>query len=559
MTADKPPGFEDSGRPGGSSTVTPLVNRTLNFDSEGDEGPMPTPEEQRELLLKWRQEQTAKKGKQRESDQAAKEAQIRAKKKEADLLKLEALRLRREEIEMEEKAIRDSVAEDENPLIEPEPQREKRPHDDEEESTDSESYHRRIRSKIVVSSESEDEDDPHVKSRLRRMEKAMFGERKINHEPVVTKEIEKYRPPPGRQFPKMNEFNGKGDPEDHCEKYESLMTGMGHCDVMLCKMFKTYLKGTATMWYRSQRPRSISSYDQLKRRFLRHYSHLCRREKDTEALIHCRQRHNEELGDYFARFKEEAGMVTNLDKVKAAGFLAAGLDPVKGKKLRSSLYDVPPKSLNDIYLRGEAIRRKLESIGGSRDSRKYESSGRDDRRGQGDIKSRLTDTRPDKGAERRRDRDSTVFTPLNAPISKILHEIKGKPSFVRPSRLKTPDHKKNEDKYCDYHRDKGHNTDQCYHLKKLIEKMIKGGELSEYVGDLRSRLEPREKNKDKEPDDKERYRGEVKTISGGGAQLWSDVVRLPGRSTPVRSTAYTKLIQQNNLCPSPLPRMIMRM
>lgn len=148
------------------------------------------------------------------------------------------------------------------------------------------------------------------------------------------------------------------------------MTGMGHCDVMLCKMFKTYLKGNASMWYRSLRPRSIGSYEQIKRKLLRHYSHLCRREKDTEALIHCRQGPNEDLGDYLARFKEEAGMVTNLDKVKVAGFLATGLDHIKGKKLRSSLYDMPPKSLNDIYLRGEAIRRKLESIGGIRIIRK---------------------------------------------------------------------------------------------------------------------------------------------------------------------------------------------
>ena len=81
---------------------------------------------------------------------------------------------------------------------------------------------------------------------------------------------------------------------------------------------------------------------------MRHYSHLCRRERDTEALIHYRQRPNEELGDYLARFKEEAGMVTNLDKVKAAGFLTAGLDPMEGKKLRSSLYDVPPNSPNAV-------------------------------------------------------------------------------------------------------------------------------------------------------------------------------------------------------------------
>ncbi|KAK1392246.1 hypothetical protein POM88_011302 [Heracleum sosnowskyi] len=505
-----PPGF-------GINRTPPIQPRIFSLDEE--EGPTPTPEEQRELIMRWREEKMAKgKGPENEKD---KETERLAKRKEAYRLRLQALRLQREELESEEKAL-ELEEKALREALETEPRREKRVRDaidDEDESWDSESHSRRLRSKIAYTSDSGDDEGPDTQDRIRRIEKAMFGERKVSHEPVVTEEVEDFRPPPGRQFPKMSEFNAKGDPTDHCEKYEALMTGMGHCDVMLCKMFKTYLRGPASMWYRSLRPRSIGTYEQVKRKFLRHYSHLCRREKDTEALIHCRQRANEELGDYLVRFKEEAGMVTNLDKVKAAGFLAAGLDPIKGKKLRSSLYDIPPKSLNDIYVRGEAIRRKIESIGGYKERKKNDSredrmnNSRDDRRGRGDIKSRLTDNRPDKGADRRRDRDNAVFTPLNTPISKILHEIKGKPGFVRPSRLRTPENRRNENKYCDYHRDKGHNTDECFHLKKLIEKMIKDGELTQFVGDLRDKLESMEKQKTIEGGEK--YRGEVRTISGG--------------------------------------------
>lgn len=80
---------------------------------------------------------------------------------------------------------------------------------------------------------------------------------------------------------------------------------------------------------------------------------------------------------------------------------------------------------------------------------------------------------------------------MNVRISKILHKIKGKPGFVRPTKLKIPDRKKNPDKYCDYHKDKGHNTDECYDLKKLIEKMIKAGELTQLIKDLRDKLGPR--------------------------------------------------------------------
>ncbi|KAL8155442.1 hypothetical protein AgCh_000727 [Apium graveolens] len=343
------------------------------------------------------------------------------------------------------------------------------------------------------------------------------------------------------------------------------------------------------MWYKFLKPRFIGSYEQLKRKFLKYYSHTCRKAKDTKAPVHCRQRANEELGDYLTRFKEEARMVTNLDKVKEMGFLTEGLDPYKGKTLRSSLYDFPPRSLNDIYVRDENIRQKMESIGGYKDSQRDDRSKRADRyegsrSGSVRLKREFLDEKAfavplrtgcklltgeewyrqkvsrafnqdvgrvirhrhdygqsffvmkghfyssrdvrkegrketDRGAERRRDRDSTVFTPLNAPISKILHEIKGKPGFVRPAKMKVPNHKKNPDKYCDYHRDKGHNTNECYHLKSLIERMIKDGKLNQFFRDLRDRLGPKENQEEeveaKIPERRDRIRGEVKTISEG--------------------------------------------
>ncbi|XP_074347497.1 uncharacterized protein LOC141686357 [Apium graveolens] len=85
--------------------------------------------------------------------------------------------------------------------------------------------------------------------------------------------------------------------------------------------------------------------------------------------------------------------------------------------------------------------------------------------------------------------------------------------------MKVPNHKKNVDKYCDYHRDKGHNTDECYHLKRLIERMIKDGELNQFVRDLRDRLGPKENQEEEieggESERRDIIRGEVKTISGG--------------------------------------------
>ncbi|KAL0319788.1 UNVERIFIED_CONTAM: hypothetical protein Sradi_5240300 [Sesamum radiatum] len=47
------------------------------------------------------------------------------------------------------------------------------------------------------------------------------------------------------------------------------------------------------------------------------------------------------------------------------------------------------------------------------------------------------------------------------------------------------------DKYCLFHKDRGHSTEECLHLKDEIEKLIRRGYLKEYV-DCSNR--PREGN-----------------------------------------------------------------
>lgn len=84
---DLPIGFIDPLWPN-DSHYTPHIKKMHNFDSEIEEGPMPTPEEHRSILQKWREEQATRKGKQKENEHVEKEAQIRVKRREADTLRL---------------------------------------------------------------------------------------------------------------------------------------------------------------------------------------------------------------------------------------------------------------------------------------------------------------------------------------------------------------------------------------------------------------------------------------------------------------------------------------
>ncbi|GJS32746.1 reverse transcriptase domain-containing protein [Tanacetum coccineum] len=58
-------------------------------------------------------------------------------------------------------------------------------------------------------------------------------------------------------------------------------------------------------------------------------------------------------------------------------------------------------------------------------------------------------------------------------------------SFPPPRPLIGTPEKQNLNKFCDYHGDRGHNTDDCYQLKKQIEEAVASGKLSHLVKDIR--------------------------------------------------------------------------
>ncbi|GKD25685.1 hypothetical protein Tco_1231899 [Tanacetum coccineum] len=75
------------------------------------------------------------------------------------------------------------------------------------------------------------------------------------------------------------------------------------------------------------------------------------------------------------------------------------------------------------------------------------------------------------------------FTPLTKTQKEILamDNVNFPPL---PSMVGTPD-KRNMNKFCDYHQNRGHNTNECYHLKKHIKEAVASGRLAHLVKDIR--------------------------------------------------------------------------
>ncbi|GKD70341.1 reverse transcriptase domain-containing protein [Tanacetum coccineum] len=75
------------------------------------------------------------------------------------------------------------------------------------------------------------------------------------------------------------------------------------------------------------------------------------------------------------------------------------------------------------------------------------------------------------------------FTPLTKTPREIL--AMDNVNFLPPPPMVGTPEKRNMNKFCDYHQDRGHNTNDCYHRKKQIKEAVASGRLAHLVKDIR--------------------------------------------------------------------------
>lgn len=73
------------------------------------------------------------------------------------------------------------------------------------------------------------------------------------------------------------------------------------------------------------------------------------------------------------------------------------------------------------------------------------------------------------------------FTHLNTNLIEIWHEIYALSEVRQPQPIRTPPHKRNMSKYCEFHQDHDHHTEDCITLHMEIKKLIKSGKLAKFV------------------------------------------------------------------------------
>ena len=73
------------------------------------------------------------------------------------------------------------------------------------------------------------------------------------------------------------------------------------------------------------------------------------------------------------------------------------------------------------------------------------------------------------------------FTPLTASVSQVLREMQHEKFLRWPFQMRSNPAKRDNTKYCEFHKDHGHRTDDCIQLRKEIEYLIRRGHLNRCV------------------------------------------------------------------------------
>ncbi|XP_065622682.1 uncharacterized protein LOC136064638 [Quercus suber] len=92
-------------------------------------------------------------------------------------------------------------------------------------------------------------------------------------------------------------------------------------------------------------------------------------------------------------------------------------------------------------------------------------------------------------------------------------QIKDEPFLKWPEKMKGDPNKCNRNKYCRFHRDHGHDTDEFFDLKQQIENLIRQGKLRNFL----RRDHKDEKLKGKVEESSRPPHGEIRIILGGSS------------------------------------------
>ncbi|KAH6772287.1 hypothetical protein C2S51_010691 [Perilla frutescens var. frutescens] len=292
-------------------------------------------------------------------------------------------------------------------------------------------------------------------------------------------------------LPSMKLFNGTSDPNDHIAQYKQKMFIAAIPkylrEACMCKGFGSSLSGAALQWFTNLPNASIGSFAQLTDLFVEQFASSQKIEKHSDDLYAIIQYLNETLRNYVARFNREKVEIPGCNADTAISAFRKGLK--RDSDLYKELTKYPCKTMDDILAKAWAqIKWEEDEDQYYRPKPRGRDEGRDSRRND----RRRTDPYPRNDRYKPQGRED-ISDPYDRRLpeynlcitpSEAVNALKELGSTVkRPPKMRSPDHERDRRKYCEFHKDHSHRTDDCIALRLEIIDLLKRGHLKDLLTD----------------------------------------------------------------------------
>ncbi|KAL0445603.1 UNVERIFIED_CONTAM: hypothetical protein Slati_1688200 [Sesamum latifolium] len=272
--------------------------------------------------------------------------------------------------------------------------------------------------------------------------------------------------------PAITEYDGTTEPVEHLARFENAALLHRYTDGIKCRVFVTTFAWAAQQWFNQLPPGAIGSFQEFRSLFLHQFANSRKLRKTELSLFAVRQKDNEPLKEYLQRFNPAALEVPSAtQKVKASAFSQGLMDADFFKSLAKK-----PVYRFDALLARAAKYINMEDAQAAKNESKGEK--------RKDVKEEIPSKKPRTEFKEKRapyQRINTVYTPLTVPITQALMAVEGKGLLARPRSWKEGPQRPQSDKFCHFHNDYGHTTEECHHLKNEIERLIQNGYLQESI------------------------------------------------------------------------------
>ncbi|GKE27815.1 hypothetical protein Tco_1443199 [Tanacetum coccineum] len=199
--------------------------------------------------------------------------------------------------------------------------------------------------------------------------------------------------------------------------------------------------------------------------------------KDPVEIHHIKQREGESTKAFMERFKAESMHVNGAPEcMRISRFMHGITNPDLIKRLNDNI----PKSIDEMmsmttaFLQGEVAVANQSGKKAPPAWKHHEASHKPSFDKRIDFKNWHK-------SNKRQDR----FMPLIKTPKEVLAMETVKFKALPP--MTGPAENQNKNKFCEFHGDKGHSTDECIHMRKQIKEAVKSGQLSHLIKELKQR------------------------------------------------------------------------